>query len=101
MASARTTDSPVLQVLDDLVTDESFHAAQKVCAGAHWHFGQGSHDGDLVQFWKMDLDGNAVFEAIWQQMQKRCEELAGTPLRVIRQYANGHTYGMGGKAHPD
>jgi hypothetical protein len=49
----------------------------------------------------MDLDGDGAFNAIWQHFQPRCEALAGAPLRVIRQYANGHTYGLGGNPHAD
>ena len=49
----------------------------------------------------MDLAGIVVFDTIWQQTRGRCELLVGAGLRVIRQYANGHTYGLGGKAHVD
>ena len=66
-----------------------------------WHFGHGSRDADEPTSWKMDLDGDDAFDAIWANVQERCEALAGTPLRVIRQYANGYTYGLGGKSHVD
>ena len=39
--------------------------------------------------------------ARWAAARARCEELTGAPLRVIRQYANGHTYGLGGRTHVD
>jgi hypothetical protein len=49
----------------------------------------------------MDLEGDTAFDAIWEHIRPRCEALAGGPLRVIRQYANGHTYGLGGQPHAD
>ena len=42
-----------------------------------------------------------TFNAIWEHARPRCEEFAGTSLRVRRQYANGHTYGLGGRPHQD
>jgi hypothetical protein len=98
---AATPDEPVFEVLDDLVPAELFAEARKVCAGKGWYFGHGSHDADDARFWKMDLDGDPTFDAIWKHIQRRCEEMAGGTLRVIRQYANGHTYGLGGKPHFD
>ncbi len=92
---------PVLEVIDDLVPAELHTAAWAICAGKGWYFGHGSHAGDWGRFWKMDLDGDAVFNAIWEQVRPRCEALAGAPLRVVRQYANGHTYGLGGQPHLD
>jgi hypothetical protein len=67
---------PMLEVLDDLIRDGS-------------------------TFWKMDLEADAAFDAIWEHARPRCEALAGTSLRVRRQYANGHTYGLGGRPHRD
>ena len=92
---------PVLEVIDGLVPAELHQAAWKVCSGKGWFFGHGSNEGDGSRFWKMDLDGDATFNAIWEASRPRCEALAGGPLRVIRQYANGHTYGLGGKPHLD
>jgi SM-20-related protein len=92
---------PVLEVIDELVPTELHAAAWEICAGKGWYFGHGSHAGDWSRFWKMDLDGEAVFNAIWEQVRPRCEALAGAPLRLVRQYANGHTYGLGGQPHLD
>jgi Bacterial trigger factor protein (TF)/Bacterial trigger factor protein (TF) C-terminus len=92
---------PVLEIIDDLVLAELHTAAWAICAGKGWYFGHGSHPDDWSRFWKMDLDGDAVFNAIWEQVRPRCEALAGAPLRVVRQYANGHTYGLGGQPHLD
>jgi len=93
--------APLLEVLDDLIPAELHGAAWKVCNGKHWYFGHGSHAGDWSRFWKMDLEGDGAFDAIWRHIRPRCEAMAGGPLRVIRQYANGHTYGLGGQPHAD
>jgi SM-20-related protein len=92
---------PVIEVLEGLVSPQLHAAAWLKCSAKEWYFGHGSNTGDGTQFWKMDLDGDAAFGAIWEQARPRCEALAGTPLRVIRVYANGHTYGLGGKPHLD
>ncbi len=36
-----------------------------------------------------------------ERTRERCEEITGSRLLVIRQYANGHTYGLGGRTHVD
>src|SRR5580658_2185308 len=92
---------PVLEVIDKLVPAELHAAAWAICSGNRWYFGHGSHPSDWSRFWKMDLDGDATFNAIWEHIRPRCEALAGAPLKVIRQYANGHTYGLGGQPHLD
>jgi len=91
----------LIEILDDLVPAELHAAAWKRCSGAGWYYGHGSNPGDGSAFWKMDLESDPAFDAIWQQVRPRCEQLAGTSLRVRRQYANGHTYGLGGKPHKD
>jgi hypothetical protein len=92
---------PVLEIIDDLVPAPLHNTAWEVCSGTGWHFGHGSHDGDWGRFWKMELDRVPAFDEIWEQARARCEAFAGAPLRVIRQYANGHTYGLGGQPHLD
>ena len=94
-------DEPILEIIEDLLPADLHARACEVCRGKAWYFGHGSHEADSLPFWKMDLDGNAVFDEIWNRVRERCEKLAGGPLRVVRQYANGHTYGLGGKPHPD
>lgn len=94
-------NEPILEVLEELAAAELHARACDVCRGKGWYFGHGSHEGDSLPFWKMDLEGDPALDAIWQGARERCEGLAGGPLRVIRQYANGHTYGLGGKPHPD
>ena len=92
---------PVLEILENLVPAPLHAAAWAVCNGKGWYFGHGSSDQDWSRFWKMDLEGSAAFNAIWEHVRPRCEALAGAPLRVVRQYANGHTYGLGGNPHAD
>ena len=92
---------PLLEVIENVVPPALHKAAWEVCSGKRWYFGHGSKEGDGSRFWKMDLDGDATFDAIWEHVRPRCEALAGAPLRVIRQYANGHTYGLGGQPHLD
>jgi hypothetical protein len=92
---------PVFKVIEDLVPRELHEKACRVCAGKGWFFGHTSNPVDPAPFWKMDLTGDPVFSAIWQEVRPRCEAVAGEPLRVIRQYASGHTYGLGGKTHTD
>ena len=95
------TPEPLLEVIDGLAPEELFAQACQVGAATGWAFGHGSKDHDTGRFWKMDLDGIGVFDSIWLQARQRCEELAGGTLKVIRQYANGHTYGLGGQIHVD
>ena len=92
---------PLLEVIDDLVPPELFQQACRLCAGKGWCFGHSSHGSGEERFWKMDLDRVPAFDQIWVHARERCEQAVGAPLRVIRQYANGHTYGLGGKPHLD
>lgn len=72
-----------------------------------WYFGRLSWLAGAVEvpescpFWRMDLDGDETADAFWEHVRPRCEELVGKPLESFRQYANGHTYGLGGEPHRD
>jgi Rps23 Pro-64 3,4-dihydroxylase Tpa1-like proline 4-hydroxylase len=68
--------------------------------GNGWIFGHGSGAGGIA-FWKMHLEGVEAVDQLWEQSREQCEKLVGKPLKVIRQYANGHTYGQGGQPHQD
>jgi SM-20-related protein len=57
--------------------------------------------GRAVPFWKMDLDGEPAIDAVWKHARETCAGLAGAELEVARVYANGHTYGQGGRPHQD
>lgn len=91
----------LIEIIEDLVGKNLFDRACAVCQGATWFFGNRSNDEHDLPFWKMDLDGDAAFDEIWRKVQPQCEALVGCKLRVIRQYANGHTYGLGGQPHLD
>ncbi|MGH9723197.1 MAG: trigger factor [Bryobacteraceae bacterium] len=95
------SSEPLLEIIDDLGSTELFAEACKIDAAKGWYFGHASREEDWGRFWKMDLEGIQVFDLLWQHARERCEQLVGAPLRVIRQYANGHTYGLGGQAHHD
>lgn len=95
------SQNDLIELIDHLVPDDLFAEACAVCAGKGWYFGNLSTDEHAMPFWKMDLDGNPAFDAIWQAARPHCEKLAGRKLRVLRQYANGHTYGLGGQPHRD
>lgn len=90
----------MLQTFDDLAPEELHAEAWKVCEAKGWHFGLRSLKGGL-QFWKMDLQGEPTFDALWEHARPRCEALVDTPLHVIQQYANGQTYGNDGSPHVD
>ncbi len=92
---------PLLEVIEGLAPAALFEEACKLSSAKGWYYGHASNAGDGGRFWKMDLDGIAVFDAIWKTARERCEAMAGGPLQVLRQYANGHTYGLGGQPHVD
>jgi hypothetical protein len=101
-APARAITGATFEILDDAIPQRLHQqAASATCEGSGWRFGHGSRDDAPTRFWKMDLDADPIFDEIWQCLRTRCEALAGTKLRVLRQYANGHTYGLGGAAHTD
>jgi hypothetical protein len=92
---------PRIEVFENVASPTLFAAAWATCMGANWRFGHGSIAGGSARFWRMDLAEDAALTAIWESVRPRCEALAGFPLRVVEQYANGHTYGQGGNAHRD
>jgi SM-20-related protein len=74
----------------------------EACQSRSWKFGsQSASDAAAVPFWRMDLEDCPPITRLWEHARPRCEQLAGSPLRVARQYANGHTYGQGGRPHRD
>ena len=90
-----------IEVIENLVPAPLHAQACALMAGKGWYYGNRSSSEHAVPFWKMDLDGVPVFDAIWEAARPQCEERAGSRLRVIRTYANGHTFGQGGQAHRD
>lgn len=100
---AALAQRPTLQVLHNLAPAELHRAVWEATQGKDWYFGNSSNarQPGAIPFWKMDLDGSAPVTRLWRHAQPHCEKLAGRPLRVVRQYANGHTYGQGGQPHRD
>ena len=90
-----------IKCIDDIVPIEMLKEIWKVTRSSNWYFGAFSNDRSAVPFWNMKLDGNAAADAIWLHAKPQCEELTGASLYVERQYANGHTFGQGGKPHTD
>jgi 2OG-Fe(II) oxygenase superfamily len=87
--------------LDEVIGAELHHQVCSRLENSPWTFGHGSVQGQGRPFWKMILDQDAMTDQIWLQAQPQCEALAGGKLIVLRQYANGHTYGQGGAMHAD
>jgi len=72
------------------------------CQARPWFFGNRSDtDAAGIPFWKMDLDDCEPVTRLWEHAKSACEQITGSRLRVLRQYANGHTYGQGGRPHRD
>ena len=93
--------SPLLNLLPALLPAELQQAVWELTQRPCWLFGTVSMVGRSLPFWKMDLDGEPVMAAAWRHAQPICEGLVQGPLRVVRVYANGHTFGQGGQAHKD
>ena len=92
----------LIAAINHLVDDALFQSAIEELKAPRWQFGHHSGgDGGVQSFWKMELDDNPVFDEIWTASREKCEALINRPLKVIRQYANGHTFGNGGQAHQD
>ena len=93
---------PPPRVIENVAPAPVHAAVWGECMEKRWYYGNFSvSQQGAVPFWKMDLDDSAPTSALWQHAQARCEGFAGGPLRVVRQYANGHTFGQGGRAHQD
>jgi SM-20-related protein len=90
-----------IHLLDDAFSEELCRRAVEIVAQKRWYFGNASLGAGEPGFWKMDLDGDVTADALWSALSDRCEALTGGPLSVLRQYANGHTYGLGGRTHVD
>jgi SM-20-related protein len=92
---------PFIHVMEKLAPNDVHQAVWETCMSKNWFFGHGSGNDSGVSFWKMDLDNDPATSKLWQAAQPGCEEKIGRPLKVLRQYANGHTYGLGGGIHQD
>ncbi|OGA13914.1 MAG: hypothetical protein A3D95_11235 [Betaproteobacteria bacterium RIFCSPHIGHO2_12_FULL_69_13] len=102
MSEARAAAAPLIRVIPRLAPPELHKAVWEACTQKRWYFGNQSVTADAgIPFWKMDLDGDAAVGRLWTHAKQACEKAAGRALRVVRQYANGHTYGLGGRPHSD
>lgn len=97
------TETRLFRILENLAPAELHLAVWAACMEKRWYFGNESNAGDpgAIPFWKMDLDGAAPLLDLWQHVKATCEAVAGHPLKIARVYANGHTYGLGGRPHVD
>jgi hypothetical protein len=93
--------TPFIENLDDVVSQETHELVCSKLDQSPWHFGHGSVAEQARPFWKMILDQDGATDRIWAEVKATCEALAGGELIVLRQYANGHTYGQGGMSHID
>ena len=91
----------IIKVFDKLAPQSLHQAVWETCQSKNWYFGHGSGDKTGLSFWKMDLDGSATIASLWLHAKPVCEQYLGCELKVLRQYANGHTYGLGGGLHRD
>jgi SM-20-related protein len=92
----------VIRLIPQLAPPELHEAVwRETGLAAGWCFGHSSGTTPGPPFWKLDLDANPVVTRLWHHARSQCEEHLGRPLRVLRQYANGHTYGQGGRLHQD
>lgn len=102
MSGPKSAEAPFLRVIQRLAPPELHKAVWQACLQKRWYFGNQSVTGEAgLPFWKMDLDDDEAVARLWEHSRAGCEKLAGRPLRVVRQYANGHTYGLGGRPHRD
>jgi hypothetical protein len=94
-------------VIDNCVPLELHKDLWATCQSPNWYFGHlpnytDDPEAHLPPWWRMDLDGNPAADAVWRYVQGKCESAVGKPLKVLRQYANGHTFGsFGGQPHKD
>lgn len=101
-ANAKADGEPLLELLDDLLPDDLHRDVFAACTEARWSFGHRSSDDRTSRpFWFMDLSGVDAIDRLWREVKPELERIAGTSLVVVRQYANGHTYGLGGRPHFD
>jgi len=103
MSSRTAADSEaLLQLIDDLLPAELQRDVFAACMEPRWSFGnRSSEEQSSRPFWLMDLTNVDAVDRLWSHVKPELERMAGTQLRVLRQYANGHTYGLGGRPHHD
>ena len=99
---SETTQPILLEIIDNLAPENLHREVWAKCNEPNWYFGNRSTDDQSNRpFWKMNLTSVDVIDRLWQHVKPRCEALVAASLQVERQYANGHTYGLGGRPHFD
>ena len=94
--------APLIRIIRKLAPPDLHAGVWQACMAKRWYFGNQSVIGAPgLPFWKLDLDGERAVTALWELAQPACEKITGGKLAVARQYANGHTYGLGGQPHVD
>ena len=102
MSETPRAEKPLIRVIQRLAPPELRDEVWRACMEKRWYYGnQSATDQGGIPFWKMDLDGDPAVARLWEHARPHCEKAAERPLRVVRQYANGHTYGLGGQPHRD
>jgi len=92
----------IFKIVEDLAPPDLHRAVWANCMEKKWYFGNQSVDfAPDIPFWKMDLEQSEPANRLWLLAKPVCEEIAGHALRVIRQTANGQTYGQNGRRHVD
>lgn len=95
------TAKSFIQVMNNLVPEDMREALWTRCMSKNWYFGPPSRVGSRSPFWKMDLDDDPAVQRFWESIKATCEARVEGTLSVLRQYANGHTYGLGDQIHQD
>jgi hypothetical protein len=97
-----SAETRLFKVIERLASDALHLSVWQACMEKRWYFGnQSVTEQAAIPFWKMDLDHVPALDQLWQQSRSVCEQITGCSLKVVRQYANGHTYGLGGRPHTD
>jgi hypothetical protein len=97
-----SNETRLFKVIERLAPDALHLSVWQACMEKRWYFGnQSVTEQAAIPFWKMDLDHVPALDQLWQQSRSVCEQITGCSLKVVRQYANGHTYGLGGRPHTD
>jgi SM-20-related protein len=97
----RDLTRPVISLMQNVAPAPLQREVWEAVQEKRWYFGNQSNEQGAIPFWKMDLEGSAPLTRLWDHARPACEKQAGVALRVVRQYANGHTYGQGGQPHMD
>jgi SM-20-related protein len=90
-----------IHYLDDIISEETHKGICRKLDASAWFFGHASVINEGRPFWKMILDQDPKTDQIWAEAKAHCEAIVGKELIVLRQYANGHTFGQGGLSHTD